>query len=164
MINKEENISFYEGNEIRNLGIPLIVTAISFPKYEVDKFVGEYYIFLRDKERKFLRNKITYQFSEEFIETEEISNDFLKAEVLSRVKAHLSDYLSEIYEKTKNPFYLEAQFVIEDTDERELLRLWISGKNKNEIILIMENTDCTKLRELLNRYQSLPYIIVKNET
>ena len=163
MINKEENISIYEGNEIRNIGTPLIVTAISFPKYEVDQFVGEYYIFLRNRERKFLKKIISYQFSEEFIETKEISNDFLKDEVLSRAKARLSDHLSELYEKTKNIFYLETQFVLKAADERKLLRLWMSGKNKNEIISIMNDTGCAKLRKLLNKYQSVPYITVENE-
>lgn len=159
MIKNEESVVVYVGNEIRGAGTPIVVTTISFQKFKSFTFIGEFYIFLRGKENKFIDKIITYELCRELEELEKIDRDFMEKEIFGRAKEELSLYLNEVYGKTQNPHYLQSQYVLEKTEEKELMGIWFSGKFNDEIVKISKSKNCRKLKKLLQDYQKFPYLI-----
>jgi hypothetical protein len=158
MAKNESGYSVFKGNEIRGAGCPTVITAITFPKAQ-NGFGGEFYIFLKGREHKFLEKKVSYNLCKDAEEFEAIDREFIEQEILGRAKFALSSYLTEIYENTDNVFYLQSQYDLSQADEKELLRVWFEGRFKEEILKISNESSCYPLKNLLNGYKNIPHLI-----
>jgi hypothetical protein len=106
-----------------------------------------------------LEEKITYHLCKEAEELEAIDREFMEQEVLGRARFALSSYLTEIYEKTNNMFYLQSQFNLNKVDERELLRVWFEGRFKKEILKIANESPCYPLKTIFSSYNNMPHLV-----
>lgn len=153
MVN-ELQFKLYLSQQIKNEFALIIVT---YGK-DVYSFVSEYFAFIHATETKLYTSR-HYLEDAHYLETEFRYNlEVIREETLESAQAELYEYIDIKYENTKDPYYLNNNFMLKEIPNRKLINLSIQGFFEQEFKFVIEKTICDSLREYLGKASNLPKI------